>query len=156
MSDIKLSEHIKTNTEYKIKSYTFFGILILILIGFLLMIGKFGPDFFALLVFLLIFSIPVILLFRNKLTNILPEFISKNLLEIDNSKTKEKKIKFSISKYVKEVAIYIMVCILLIGSGILIKNANSDFTDKKCMYKILGAVSCSIIAGIVLLEIDEL
>ena len=154
MSDIKLSEHLIKNQEYKIKSYTFMTILILIVIGFIFMIGMFGPDFFALTIFLFIFSIPVILLFKQKIANILPKFVSDKLLEIDDGVAPKRNIKFNISTYVKEIAHYIIICVILIGSGIFLKKSNSDFTDNKCIYKIFGALILTIISGIILLEIN--
>ena len=43
MSDLQLSETIKQDPQYKIKSYTMVVILVTIIIGFLLAIGRFGP-----------------------------------------------------------------------------------------------------------------
>ena len=158
MSDIQLSETIKHDPKYKIKSYTMVVVLIAIIIGFLLAIGRFGPDLFAIIIFFVIMLIPVILLLRNKLVNILPTIISDNLLEIDHSEEKQHKVKFNPSRYTKQVGMYIMIVILLIGSIFFLKKSKDGLKDEeigtKIIYKILGGLICTIISGVILLEID--
>lgn len=158
MSDLQLSETIKQDPEYKIKSYTMVVVLVTIIIGFLLTIGRFGPDFFAILVFFVIMLIPVILLLRNKLVNVLPKIISDNLLEIDHSEEKKNLVKFNPSRYTKQLGMYIMIVILLIGSIFFLKKSMDGLKDnkigEKIIYKILGSLICTVIAGIILLEID--
>ena len=160
MSDVQLSDTIKKDPKYRIKSYTILVIVIAVIIGFLLLVGRFGPDFFAILIFFVIMLIPVILLLRDKLSNILPSFISNSLLEIDHSEEKTKSLKFNPSKYTKQVGLYILIVILLIGSIIFIKKAGDGLRlkdekeTKKVIFKILGALICTTISGIILLEID--
>ena len=158
MSDIQLSETIKQESKYKIKSYTMFVVIIAIIIGFLLAIGRFGPDFFAILIFFVIMLIPVILLLRNKLANVLPTIISDNLLEIDHTEEKQYDVKFNPTRYTKQVGMYIMIFILLIGSIFFLKKSRDGLKDEtigaKIIYKILGGLVCTTIAGVILLEID--
>jgi hypothetical protein len=158
MSDLQLSETIKQDPQYKIKSYTMVVILVTIIIGFLLAIGRFGPDFFAIIIFFVIMLIPVILLLRNKLVNVLPSIISDNLLEIDHSEEKQNSVKFNPTRYTKQLGMYIMIVILLIGSVFFLKKSMDGLKDNKIgreiIYKILGSLICTVIAGIILLEID--
>ena len=158
MSDLQLSQTIKEEPEYKIKSYTVVVVLVSIIIGFLLAIGRFGPDFFAIIVFFVIMLIPVVLLLRNKLVHILPTIISDNLLEIDHSEEKQHKIAFNPSRYTKQVGMYIMIVILIIGALFFILKSKNSLDDekigKKVIYKILGGLLCTVIAGVILLEID--
>ena len=158
MSDLQLSETIKQKPEYKIKSYTMVVVLVTIIIGFLITIGRFGPDFFAIIIFFVIMLIPVVLLLRNKLVNVLPKIISDNLLEIDHSKEKKNLVKFNPSRYTKQLGMYIMIVILLVGSIFFLKKSMSGLKDnkigKKIIYKILGSLICTVISGIILLEID--
>ena len=102
--------------------------------------------------------IPVILLLRNKLVNILPTIISDNLLEIDHTEEKQYAVKFNPSRYTKQVGMYIMIVILLIGSLFFLKKSKDGLKDdkggKKIIYKILGGLVCTTIAGVILLEID--
>lgn len=158
MSDVQLSETIKQDPKYKIKSYTMVVVLVAIIIGFLLAIGRFGPDLFALIIFFVIMFIPVVLLLRNKLVDILPTIISDNLLEIDHSEEQQNPVTFNPSRYTKQVGMYIMIVILLIGALFFLKKSKDGLNDekigKKIIYKILGGLLCTIIAGIILLEID--
>ena len=158
MSDLQLSETIKQAPEYKIKSYTMVVVIVTIIIGFLITIGRFGPDFFAILIFFVIMLIPVVLLLRNKLVNVLPKIISDNLLEIDHSEEKQNNVKFNPTRYTKQLGMYIMIVILLVGSVIFLKKSMDGLKDnkigKKIIYKILGSLICTVISGIILLEID--
>ena len=158
MSDLQLSETIEQEPEYKIKSYTMVVVIVTIIIGFLITIGRFGPDFFAILIFFVIMLIPVVLLLRNKLVNVLPKIISDNLLEIDHSEEKQNNVKFNPTRYTKQLGMYIMIVILLVGSVIFLKKSMDGLKDnkigKKIIYKILGSLICTVIAGIILLEID--
>jgi Ni,Fe-hydrogenase I cytochrome b subunit len=154
MSDISINETLKQNPEYRIKSYTMTIVLIVIVIGFILLVGAFGPDFFAILIFLIIMAIPVILLLRNKLINILPSFLSNNLLEIDHGDKQKQTVKYNPSKYTKQVGLYIMIVFMLIGSGLFLKKGNSEIEEWESLYKILGGLICLIIGGSILLEID--
>ena len=154
MSNINILESVKSNPRYRIKSYAMTIILVALVIGFILLVGIFGPDFFALFIFLLIMAIPVILLLRDKLINVLPEFLSSRLIEIDHSDEKKKNITFNPSKYTKQVGLYIIVSILLIGGGIFLNKGNELLKEYKSIYKILGALVCVVMAGSILLEID--
>ena len=159
MSDIEISQELRKNPTYRIKSYTMFFVCLLLIFGTIFMIGTFGPDFFAFLVFIIIFLIPVLLLFKDKFAHILPSFIGDSLLEIDHENKQKRKIKFSISKFTKEVGLYIMILILLIGGGLLLKDAYSTIDEEEhieCLKKIIGSFICVTIGGVLILEIDEI
>ena len=85
LEDIKINTYVGQSNRYKIKSYVSFLILIAVILLVLLFLGSFGNDVFGLMVFLVIFMVPVFIIFRNKLPNILPDFITDSLYEIDNS-----------------------------------------------------------------------
>ena len=56
--------------------------------------SRYLPEFFVLIVFLLILSMPVIILLRKKLYGIVPDFVKDSFLEIDQqieNKNKQKK-----------------------------------------------------------------
>ena len=84
LEDVKV-ESYKRQSKYRIKSYVTFLIIIAIIFLVLLFLGSFGNDLFGLIVFLAIFTIPVLLVFRNKLPNVLPDFITNSLFEVDKS-----------------------------------------------------------------------
>ena len=98
--------------------------------------------------------IPVILLLKDKLIPILPKLISDNLLEIDHKETEVNKINYSVSKYIKELGLYIMISVMLIGSLVFLKTGNDNLDTQSSIYKILGSLVCIIIGGIILLEVD--
>ena len=150
----KVSETLVQSPKYKIKSYTMFTVFILVIIGFVLLVGVLGPDFFAIIFFLFIMAIPILILFRDKFINILPSFLSNNLLEIDHSQDKKNTIKFNPSKYTKQVGLYIIITILLIGAIVFLKKANDKIDEKKIIMKIMGGLICIVVAGSILLEVD--
>ena len=99
-------------------------------------------------------AIPVILLLRDKLILVLPDFLSSRLIEIDHSEEEKNKVAFNPSKYTKQVGLYIIVSILLIGGGVFLNKGNELLKEYKSIYKILGALVCVVMAGSILLEID--
>jgi hypothetical protein len=150
----KISETLVQSPNYKIKSYTMFTVFILLIIGFVLLVGVLGPDFFAIIFFLFIMAIPVLILFRDKFINILPSFISDNLLEIDHSTETKNKIQFNPSKYTKQVGLYLIIVILLIGAIVFLKKGHDKLDEKKSITKIMGGLICIVVAGSILLEVD--
>ena len=181
MSDIKIASSLKDNEIYRIKSYTILFVVILIVVGCLLMVGKLGPDFFAIILFLFIMMIPIILIFKDKLIDILPDFVSDNLFEVDNTNDTTK-IEYNLSKMMTQIGLYVSIIILCIGSGFFlykghtiisdekVKSANINvrdlkkpFTDEymtkeypKALYKILGSLFFITVSGIIILEIDNI
>ena len=77
------------------------------------------------------------MLFRTKLVNILPGFLSDSLLEIDEDKNDELKLRFKVLKIVKEGGIYGTIMLLLILSFILILDFRTKLEEKKHLLKLL-------------------
>lgn len=152
-SNITLIESSKRSPKMKFKSYISMTVLVLIVLLFIYMLGRIGPDFFAMLIFLLILSFPVLVLLRHKLVGFLPKTISDNLLEIDSDLDESKTRKFSISLYTKQSGMYIIVAALCIQSIVLLNNAKKNIPQKDSIYKILGSAVSLIIAGIITLEV---
>lgn len=154
-SNITLIESSKKSPKMKFKSYTSMVVVSLLVLLFIFMLGRIGPDFFAILVFLLIISFPVLILLRHKLVGFLPKVISDNLLEIDSDLDESQNKKYSVSLYVKQSAMYIIVVGLCIQGIVLINSARKDITQKNSIYKILGSVVSIVIAGIITIEISN-
>ena len=156
LEDVKVESYKRQSKSYKIKSYVMFLIIIAIIFLFLLFLGSFGNDLFGLIVFLSIFTIPVILIFRNKLPNVLPDFITNSLFEIDNSKDTQP--VYNVSTRTKEMANLFGVVVLLIGSIVLIINYRKQIEDPMSFYKIMGSMICLVFAGTMLANVtgDEL
>ena len=155
-SNITLIESSKKSHKMKFKSYVSVAVLTLLFLLFIFMLGKIGPDFFAIVIFLFVISIPIIILLRHKLAGLLPKVISDNLLEIDTDLDESEGRKYSISLYTKQAGMYIIVAALCIQSVILLNNAKKNLAKREAVYKILGSAASLIIAGIIVLEVAEL
>ena len=149
LEDIKVNEIQRGSKKYKIKSYVIFLILIAIIFLVLLFLGSFGNDLFGLVVFLVIFLVPVAIIFRNKLPNILPDFITDSLFEIDESEGNYQPV-YNISKKNTQMAYIFGVSVLLLGAIFLIIKYRKQIPDPMTFYKIMGSMVCLVFAGIML------
>ena len=99
--------------------------------------------------------VPVIIIFRKNLVSILPKPISDNLLEIDaKNEENKKKRRYQPSKIVREIGMYILVTVLLIGAVFQLYITKKAIKEKKALYTIFGALCCIIIAGVIIFEFD--
>ena len=155
-SNITLIESSKKTTKMKFKSYVSVVVIILLFFLFVYMLGRIGPDFFAMVVFLFVISIPVLVLLRHKLVGLLPTPFVNNLLEIDADLDDENNRKYSISLFTKQSGMYIIVGALCIQSILLLNNAKTNLSKRDTIYKILGSAVSLIIAGIIILEISSI
>ena len=155
-SNITLIESSKKSPKMKFKSNVSVVVIILIVVLFVFMLGKIGGDFFAIIVFLFVISIPVLILLRHKLVGLLPKPFVDNLLEIDADLDESKNRKYSISLHTKQAGMYIIVAALCIQSIILLNNAKKNLSKKDTVYKILGSAASLIIAGVIILEVSSL
>lgn len=154
-SNISLIESSKRSPKMKFKSYISVAVLVLIILLFIFMLGRIGPDFFAMLIFLLILSFPLLVLLRHKLVGFLPKTISDNLLEIDSDLDESETRKFSVSLYTKQAGMYIIVVALCIQAIVLLNNARKNIPQKDSIYKLLGSAASLIVAGIITLEVSN-
>lgn len=157
-SNIKISEYLKKNPTHRFKSYTITVVFILLVIGLIFLTGKVGPDLFGLILFIVIVSLPLVILFRYKLASILPKTLSDNLMEIDHDDSKERKlkIKVSIPLLIKQIMIYVVIVLLLIGSCILLYKSYNELVVKTSIIYILGAFISQALGGIILLDINNI
>ena len=152
LEDIKIDSVRRETPRYRIKSYVVFLILIAIIFLVLLFLGSFGNDLFGLFVFIIIFSVPVILIFRNKLPSILPDFITDSLYEVDES-IEDSQPVYSMSVRTKQLANLFGVVVLLIGAIVLIVKYRNQIADPMCFYKIMGSMLALSFAGIMLVNV---
>jgi hypothetical protein len=171
-TNIKISEYQKTSDTHRFKSYTILIIFILIIGGFVVLTGKYGPDFFGILIFLIILSMPVFVLLRNQLAFILPKKMADILLEVDDESRKGLEFdldidkpplsrteiissikEFQFPKLLKEVFKYIIIILLIIGGVMLLRKANNEYmVQRDGLIKILGSFLCFCIGGVILLD----
>lgn len=157
-TDIKISEYLKKNPTQRFKSYTILIVFVLIFLGIIFLSGKIGPDIFGLVLFFAIVSLPILIIFRFKLASILPSVMADNILEIDHddSKKRELKIRFDIPLILKQIMTYIVIILLLIGSIVLLYVSNNELITKESVIYILGAFVTQAIAGVIIMNFDEL
>ena len=86
LDNIKIDTIRKGTHKYKIKSYIYFIIVIALLLLVFVFLGGIGNDFFGLMIFLIMMILPVLMLFRNKLPSVMPEFLANSLFEIEKIK----------------------------------------------------------------------
>jgi len=152
LEDIKINTYVGQSNSYKIKSYVSFLILIAVILLVLLFLGSFGNDVFGLMVFLVIFMVPVFIIFRNKLPNILPDFITDSLYEIDNSPEDVMPV-YDVNLKAKQSAYLFGSTVLVIGSIVLIGKYRNQIEDNMCFFKIMGSMVCLIFAGVMISSI---
>lgn len=151
LEDLKIDTIRKGTPKYRIKSYIYFVLLILILLIVFVLLGGIGNDFFGLMVFLFIMLMPVLLLFRNRLPSLMPDFLADSIYEIDNRPENEL-TGYNISQKNKEYGMLFGIVVLIIGAIALIADYRKNIGDKMIFFKIMGSVFCLIVAGIILGE----
>ena len=154
-SNISLVESPKKQVKIKFKSYVSVVVLILLVLLFIFMLGRIGPDFFAIIIFLVVVSIPFRLLLRHKLVGLLPKPITDNLLEIDADLDDGAHKTYRLELKVKQIGMYIVIFALCVQSVVLLQNAKKNLAQKPSIYKILGSLVSLVIAGIINLEITS-
>ena len=154
IDSVKINTIISENPKYKIKSTLILVIIILVVVGLIFFTGTIIPEFFVFIIFTLILSLPIIILLRKKLYNVVPDFIKNSLVEIDNNVGKKNNKNFKISTYYKQIMKFIFVFLILIGSIQYLNKFNNEMTEKKSIYKFLGSFICLLIGGVTMLDID--
>lgn len=157
-NNIKLSESNDAAQKYKLKSFTGYAILILLVIGALFVSNKLGPNFFVVVLFILIVLIPIFIIFRKNLAYVLPKPLTDNLLEIDESieETKRSKRVYKTKRINREIGMYFLASVLLLGAGLQLYLTKYSINEKKSLYTIFGALACIILSGVIILEFEHI
>tara|TARA_B100000886_G_scaffold314471_1_gene251772 strand:+ start:13 stop:504 length:492 start_codon:yes stop_codon:yes gene_type:complete len=155
ISNAEMKVIVKENPQYRIKSILTIIVLVLILVGVIFFMGTILPEFFVFIIFLLILSLPILLLLRQKIYDFVPTFIKDSLLEIDDSDKVEKK-PTSISRKYKQILALVFVTLLFIGSGNYLNKFRINIGERKSITKFLGSFVCIVLAGITLLDIENI
>jgi hypothetical protein len=152
LDNIKIDTIRKGTQKYKIKSFVYFIIVIALLLLVFVFLGGIGNDFFGLMIFLIMMILPVLMLFRNKLPSVMPEFLANSLFEIDYS-AEQSLSPYSISLRNQQYAKLFSIVVLIIGAIVLIADYRKKLGDKMVFYKIMGSLVCLIMAGIILSDV---
>lgn len=153
LENVKIDTIRKGTKKYKIKSYVYFIIVIALLLLVFMVLGRLGNDFTGLMIFIIMMIIPVLVVFRNQLPSIMPDFISDSLFEIDHSQNSNEISAYDLNTKTKEYAKLSGVFIMVIASIVLIADYRNNLGDKMSFYKIMASVLCLIIASIMLTEV---
>lgn len=162
IKDIDLKSVNSTGKITMIKYHVFIIMLIIIIVGFLVIVGKFGSNGVAFFIFIIFLLIPVIVMYRNSLPDYIPgplrALISDNIVP---SKA-EKKKNLQVSKITKQIFIVVSIVLLIIGCVILLSNISPDLQmgvekeislENDTLTKIMATLTCAIIAGILVLKL---
>lgn len=157
ITDVQINSIQSSTKEYKIKSIFKFSLLIIVLLAIIMIMGRYLPEFFVLIVFLLILSMPVIILLRKKLYGIVPDFVKDSFLEIDQQiENKNKQKKNYVTRFYKQIVLIIFVFFLFAGGLYNLLAFNREFENKKSITKFLGAFVCIVISGIAATELSNI
>jgi hypothetical protein len=175
LSNIELSSYIKSNNERKFKSNIGVFVVLLLIFGVLFLISHYGENFLIFSIFIIIFIIPVFILFKTQILNMLPDYVKNSLTTIEESESRDTiDFKFRISQYIKEILCYIAAVIFCIGSIYLLyiihKLLNKGVVEwkpktielqgdsikksKEIIIKCIGSFICICISGVIILEIS--
>lgn len=155
ISNAEMKVIVKENPQYRIKSILTIIVLVLILVGVIFFMGTIIPEFFVFIIFLLILSLPILLLLRQKIYDFVPTFIKDSLLEIDDSDKVETK-PTNISRKYKQILALVFVTLLFIGSANYLNKFRKNIGERKSITKFLGSFVCIVLAGITLLDIENI
>jgi len=161
-TDITLSEVPQKKGQIKMMKYHVFIIIVaLVVIGFIVIVGKFGSNGLAFFIFITFLLIPVIVMYGNKLPNYIPgplgSLISGNEVEKPNKKSKK-----IVSKMGKQIFMIVSIILLITGCIILMSNINNDLKhnvpkeislENETFTRIMMSLLCAIIAGVLLLKL---
>ena len=155
ISNAEMKVIVKDNPKYRIKSMLTIIVLVLIVVGIIIFMGTIIPEVFVFIIFLFILSLPIILLLRQKIYDFVPIFIKDSLLEIDDSEEGTTET-ISISRKYKQILVLIFVGLLFIGSLNYLNKFNKNLAEKSSITKFLGSFVCIVIAGITLLDLENI
>lgn len=162
---IELTNRLTNRGTIKmIRYHVLIIIIILLIVGFLFMVGKFGSDGLAFFIFIIFLSVPVLVMYRNQL----PEYIPAPLRDFVRDKDHETggvRRNVTVSKIIKQMFCIVCIILLLIGCVILILNIRPDLAmdvkhevsiENDTFTKIITGVMCTTIAGILIIKLSEI
>ena len=155
ISNAEMKVIVKENPQYRIKSMLTIIVLVLIIVAIIFFMGTILPEVFVFIISLFILSLPIILLLRQKIYDFVPTFFKDSLLEIDDTGDKKEE-PVSISRKYKQVLALIFVSLLFIQSIRYLNNFKKNLGEKKSISKFLGSFVCILLAGITLLDLENI
>lgn len=157
----------KQNTWKLVKPHVFTIILVLLSVAVILFANFFSSDALPIVIFSLILLVPVLVIFKNNLPDVVPYPIRKLLnAELDKPKpSKEERKGFpKVTVYKKQqyltigmtfVSILLFVLIMKIRPELSISNTSVDVTKNKTFLKIMAALFLTCFLGVLLVNFQE-
>ena len=142
-------------------------VLIAVLFLFIFIVGWFSSQAFPILIFLILMSLPVIVIFRTDLPNYMPGFIRKFLVTDGTTKKPKKKKqpqkKITTTKQIQTyyivamsmVSAIILVLLYLVRSSLRPSATALESTNERALLKILGALFLTCILGVLVLKFEK-
>lgn len=165
-TNIKLkSTNANTGKITMIKYHVFIILLILLVLGFLIIVGKFGSNGLAFFIFIIFLLIPVIVMYRNDLPDYIPGPLRALISDTVVKSKSQKKKALQVSKVTKQIFIVVSIVLLIIGCIILLSNISPDLKmdmekdvslENDTFTKIMATLACAIIAGILVLKLPNI
>lgn len=144
-----------------IKYHVFLLILALVVIGFIIIVGKFGSNGLAFFIFTIFLLIPFIVMYGNKLPNYIPGPLGSIFAENEVEKPK-KKSKKVVTTMGKQIFMIVSIVLLITACVILMSNINNDLKhnvpkevslENETFTRIMMSLLCAVIAGVLLLKL---
>lgn len=166
--EVSLKEYESEEPKFKmIKYHVFIVIVFLIVLLFLLLAGKFGGDSIPFILFTLIMSLPILIIYRNQIPDYIPKPFSDLLIEEEKPKTEKIEYESVLDTKTtksKQILYLLGIIVLSISLILLIIGLNNDLKindmeiikNKKIGTKILTGLVIAIMNGIMLIKFGEL
>tara|TARA_Y100000590_G_scaffold470361_2_gene664170 strand:- start:409 stop:930 length:522 start_codon:yes stop_codon:yes gene_type:complete len=168
--DITLKQY---NSEKESAPMVKGGILAIVLIAvlflFIFIVGWFSSQTFPILVFLVLISLPIIVIFRKDLPNYMPGFIRRFVVDDETTKTtqaKKKKAKRKKITTTKQIQTYYIVAMSILSAMILVTlylvrsslrpSATAlESKNERALLKIFAALFLTCILGVLVLKFEK-
>ena len=150
--DISLNQYRKKTVDSpleKTKANIVGFVFILIFVGFIILTAKYSNNVIAFSIFLFLVSIPLIIIYRRKLTKLLPiklgDDVAKSVSEAGRSVD-----QIGSSKGMKQILCIILIIVCQIIAVVLLKN------NRKKYVGLMMTVAFLIVAGVLTTELDKI
>jgi len=143
-------------------------VLIAVLFLFIFIVGWFSSQAFPILIFLILISLPIIVIFRKDLPNYMPGFIRRFIVSDESSKKPKKKEKIVHKKITttKQIQTYyivamsilsamILVLLYLIKSSLRPSATALESKNERALLKIMVALFLTCILGVLVLKFEK-
>jgi hypothetical protein len=151
--DLTLAEHKRaTKTVSKKKTTILIVFLFIILVATVLVAGIIGKHFLNILLFTILFSFPLLILYRKQIAQTLPENIANWIVDeveaVDEDLQIQQNYGFLTQPlYVREYQLLVLSVLGMVMSGYILYKRHTEFIG------IMSSLCFAITSGIIMMEI---